>query len=79
LHREKEAMSEFQKFGDHRTIVLNNPLGALARLQMGRAHAMQGDATRSRPAYEDFLNLWKDADPDVPIFRQAKAEFAKLH
>jgi len=79
LGRPKEAASEFQKFEEHRTLVLNNPLSALAKLQMGRAYAMQGDATRSRAAYEDFLNLWKDADPDIPIFQQAKAEFAKLH
>src|SRR5262249_19351972 len=79
LNREKEALVEFQKFSDHRTIVLNNPLGALAKLQMGRAYAMQGDATRSRAAYEDFLKLWKDADPDIPVLQQAKAEFAKLN
>ncbi len=79
LNRGKEAVLDFQKFSDHRTIVLNNPLGALAKLQMGRAYAMQGDATRSRAAYEDFLNLWKDADPDIPIFQQAITEFAKLN
>jgi DNA-binding winged helix-turn-helix (wHTH) protein/tetratricopeptide (TPR) repeat protein len=79
LGRPKEAASEFQKFEEHRTLVLNNPLSALAKLQIGRAYAMQGDATNSRAAYEDFLNLWKDADPDIPIFQQAKAEFAKLH
>ena len=79
LHREKEALLEFQKFSDHRTIVLNNPLGALAKLQMGRAYVMQGEAMRSRAAYEDFLSLWKDADSDLPILQQAKAEFARLH
>jgi tetratricopeptide (TPR) repeat protein len=73
-----EAAPEFQKILDHRGIVLNEPIGALAHLQLGRAYAMQGDTAKSRAAYQDFLTLWKDADPDIPILRQAKAEYAKL-
>src|SRR5206468_7524018 len=73
------AAAEFQKIIDHRGIVWAIPLGALAHLQLGRAYAMQGDTAKSRAAYQDFLTLWKDADPDIPIFKQAKAEYAKLH
>jgi len=77
-HKGSEAAAEFQKILDHRGIVLNEPIGALAHLQLGRACAMQGNTARSRAAYRDFLTLWKDADPDTPIFKQAKAEYAKL-
>jgi DNA-binding winged helix-turn-helix (wHTH) protein len=77
-HRGSEAAVEFQKILDHRGIVLNEPIGALAHLQLGRAYAVQGDTTKSRAAYQDFLTLWKDADPDVPILREAKSEYAKL-
>ena len=77
-HRGSEAASEFQKILDHRGIVLNEPIGALAHLQIGRAYAMQGDTGKAKAAYQDFLTLWKDADPDIPILKQAKAEFAKL-
>ena len=59
-------------------IVVNEPIGALAHLQLGRAHAMQGDTAKARAAYQEFLTLWKDADPDIPILKQAKAEYAKL-
>jgi serine/threonine protein kinase/Flp pilus assembly protein TadD len=77
-HQGKEAATEFQKIIDHRGIVLNFPLGALARLGLGRAYALQGDSAKARAAYLDFLNFWKDADPDIPILKQAKAEYAKL-
>src|SRR6267143_1787285 len=77
-HKGSEAAAEFQKILDHRGIVFNEPIGALAHLQLGRAYAMQGDTAKSRAAYHDFLTLWKDADPDIPIFKQAKAEYAKL-
>jgi len=77
-HQGNEAAAEFQKILDHRGIVLNEPIGALARLQLGRAYAMQGDTAKARAAYQDFLTLWKDADPGVPILREAKAEYAKL-
>jgi len=72
------AAAEFQKFVDHRGVVVNFPWGALARLGMARAYPMQGSPAKARAAYLDFLILWKDADPDIPILRQAKAEFAKL-
>ena len=78
LHQGKEAAAEFQKFIDHRTIVANYPLASLARLGLARAYALQRDATKSRTAYQDFFALWKDADPDIPILKQAKAEYAKL-
>jgi DNA-binding winged helix-turn-helix (wHTH) protein/tetratricopeptide (TPR) repeat protein len=77
-HRGNEAAAEFQKILDHRGMVLNEPIGALAHLALGRAYALQGDSGKSRAAYQDFLTLWKDADPDIPIFKQAKAEYAKL-
>jgi eukaryotic-like serine/threonine-protein kinase len=77
-HLGGEAAAEFQKILDHRGIILNEPIGALAHLQLGRAYAMQGDTAKSRAAYQDFLALWKDADPDIPIFKQAKAEYANL-
>jgi len=73
-----EAAVEFQKILDHRGIVVSDPIGALARLQLGRAFALSGDKTKAKTAYEDFLTLWKDADPDIPVLQQAKAENAKL-
>ena len=63
---------------DHRGIVLNEPIGALAHLGLARAYAIQRDTVKARAAYQDFLTLWKDADPDIPILKQAKAEYAKL-
>jgi eukaryotic-like serine/threonine-protein kinase len=77
-HQGKEAAAEFQKILDHRGIVLNEPIGALAHLQLGRAYAMQGETGKSRAAYQEFLTLWKNADPDIPILSEAKAEYAKL-
>jgi len=77
-HQGKEAAAEFQKIIDHRGIVLNFPLGALAHLGLGRACALQGDTAKARVAYHDFLTLWKDADPDIPILKQAKAEYARM-
>ena len=58
--------------------MLNEPIGALAHLQIGRAYALQGNTAKARIAYQDFLTLWKDADPDIPILKQAKAEYVKL-
>ena len=58
--------------------MLNYVPGALARLQLGRAQVMMGDKDAARKSYQDFLTLWKDADPDIPIYRQAKAEYARL-
>jgi eukaryotic-like serine/threonine-protein kinase len=77
-HQANEAAAEFQKILDHRGIVLNELIGALAHLQIGRAYAMQGDTAKARGAYQDFLTLWKDADLDIPILIAAKAEYAKL-
>jgi tetratricopeptide (TPR) repeat protein len=77
-HEGAEAAAEFQKILDHRGLVLGDPMGARARLEMGRAWALAGDRAKARAAYDDFLALWKDADPDIPIFRQARAEYAKL-
>jgi serine/threonine protein kinase/tetratricopeptide (TPR) repeat protein len=72
------AAAEFQKFLDHAGIVQNFLLGSLAHLQIGRAYALSGDTPKAKTAYQDFLNLWKDPDPDIPILKEAKAEFAKL-
>jgi eukaryotic-like serine/threonine-protein kinase len=77
-HQGREAAAEFQKILDHRGIVLNQPIGALAHLGLARAYVMQGDTAKAKAAYQDFLTLWKDADPDIPIFIAAKAEYAKL-
>jgi Tfp pilus assembly protein PilF len=73
-----EAAGEFQKILDHRGVVISDPIGALAHLQLGRAYALSGDKTKAKTAYQDFLALWKDGDPDIPILKQAKAEYAKL-
>ena len=77
-HQGGEAAAEFQKILDHRGIVLNEPIGALAHLELARAYALQGDIAKAKAAYQDFLTLWKDADPDIPILKEAKAEYAKL-
>jgi hypothetical protein len=74
-----KAAAEFQKILAHRGIVLNEPIGALAHLELGRAYVLAGDKARARAAYQDFLSLWKDADSDIPVFKQAKAEFLKLY
>ncbi|HWY54636.1 MAG TPA: protein kinase [Terriglobales bacterium] len=73
-----EAAAEFQKVLDHRDALGATPYIALAKLGLGRASALTGDAAKARIAYQDFFNLWKDADPDIPILKQAKAEYAKL-
>ena len=77
-HQGREAAAEFQKILDHRGIVLNEPIGALAHLQLAHAYSLQGNAAKARAAYQYFLTLWKDADSDVPILKQAKDEYAKL-
>jgi len=77
-HNGSVAAAEFQKFLDHRGVVINFPLGALAHLGLARAFTLAGDTAKAKSAYQDFLTLWKDADPDIPILRQAKAEYAKL-
>jgi eukaryotic-like serine/threonine-protein kinase len=72
------AAAEFQKLLDHRGIVGNFVTESLAHLQIGRAYAMAGDTAKAKAAYQEFFTLWKDADPDIPILKEAKAEFAKL-
>jgi eukaryotic-like serine/threonine-protein kinase len=77
-HQGADAAAEFQMVIDHVGLVGNAPIGALAHVGLGRAYALAGDTARARTAYQDFLTLWKDADPDIPILKQAKAEYAKL-
>jgi eukaryotic-like serine/threonine-protein kinase len=77
-HNGVSAADEFQKVLYHRNIVMNVVTGVLAHLQLGRAYAMAADTTKAKVAYQDFFTLWKDADPDVPILKQAKAEYTKL-
>jgi eukaryotic-like serine/threonine-protein kinase len=77
-HNGSAAATEFQKLVDHRGIVVNFVTASLAHLQIGRAYAMAGDTAKAKAAYQDFLKLWKDADPDIPIYKAAKAEYAKL-
>jgi tetratricopeptide (TPR) repeat protein len=78
LHDGNAAAAEFQKFIDHRGLLVNFPWGALARLGLARAYVVQGDTAKAKTAYKDFLTLWKDADPDIPVLKEAKAEYAKL-
>ena len=77
-HQPREAAVEFQMILDHPGIVVNEPIGLLAHLGLARAFASQGDTTKARAAYQKFLALWKDADPDLTIMKEAKAEYAKL-
>jgi len=77
-HNGPAAAAEFQRIVDHRGIVLNFPLGVLAHLQLGRAYTLAGDTAKARRAYQDFLTLWENADPDIPILKQAKTEYAQL-
>jgi tetratricopeptide (TPR) repeat protein len=78
LREGKKAAAQFQKILDHAGLVLNFPVGALAHLGLGRARALAGDRAGARSAYQDFFVLWKDADPDIPILKEAKAEYRKL-
>ncbi|HYL47164.1 MAG TPA: protein kinase [Candidatus Limnocylindrales bacterium] len=78
LGRGSEAAAEYQKFLDHPGITVNSPLGVLAHLGLARAYVLQGDTAKARAAYQEFFTLWKDADPDIPILRAAKSEFARL-
>jgi serine/threonine protein kinase/Tfp pilus assembly protein PilF len=75
----KEAAAEYQKILDHRGIVINGPIGVLAHLGLGRAYALSGDTAKAKIEYQNFLASWKDADPDIPILKQAKSEYASLH
>ena len=73
-----EAAGEFQRILDHRSIVLVDPMDAMARLQLARALALSGDTVKAKSAYNDLLTLWKNADPDIPVLKEARAEFARL-
>lgn len=77
-HKGAEAAAEFQKILDHKGLLGGDPVGALSHLQLGRAYALAGDSARAKSAYLDLFALWMDADPEVPILKQAKAEFARL-
>jgi len=77
-HQGSAAAAEFRKILDHPGVVVNEPIGALAHLGLARAYALFGDSAKAKIAYQDFLTLWKDADPDIPILKQAKVEYAKL-
>jgi eukaryotic-like serine/threonine-protein kinase len=77
LGQGRQAAAEFQKLIDHPEVAQLHHQGALARLQLGRAQAMMGDKATALKSYQNFLTLWKDADPDIPIYKQAKAEYAK--
>ena len=76
--RGQEAAGEFQKIISHRGIALNNEIGAVAHVGLARAYTIQGDNTKAKAAYEDFFSLWKNADPDIPILKQSKSEYASL-
>jgi eukaryotic-like serine/threonine-protein kinase len=78
LRQGSAAASEFQKIIEHQGLMGSCPLRALAHLGLSRAYVLQGDTAKAKTAYQDFLTLWKDADPDIPIYKQAKAEYAKL-
>ena len=73
------AAVEFRKILDRPSVVSNEIIGALAHLGIARAYSLSGDQSKARSAYQDFLALWKDADPDIPILKQAKSEYASLH
>src|SRR5262249_24991237 len=77
-HTGPEAVTEFRKMLDHRGLMQNFPTGVLAHLQLGRAYAMSGKLNEARSAYRDFFALWKEADTDIPVLTQARAEFARL-
>lgn len=74
-----KAAAEFQKILDHRGALFAGELYPLAQLNIARAYAVQGDSTKARTAYQDFFALWKDADQDIPILKEAKVEYSKLH
>ncbi len=77
-HKGLAAAAEFQKVIDHPGVVLNQPIGSLAHLELGRAYALSGNSIKARAAYQNFFTLWKDADPDIPILIAARSEYAKL-
>ena len=76
--RESEAAVEFQKLLDHPAVVLADPVGVMARLQLGSIFALSGNTAKAEVAYQDVLTIWKDADFDLPVINHAKAEYARL-
>jgi len=78
-HQNSDSVAEFQKLIVHPGIVFTDPVGVLTYLQLGRAYASEGDRVRAESSYQEFLKLWKDADPEIPILNQAKIEYVKLH
>jgi tetratricopeptide (TPR) repeat protein len=77
-HKNREAAAEFQRMLDHPGLLLADPIGSVARLQLARALRDAGETARAKAAYRDFLALWKNADPEIPLLQQAKAELARL-
>jgi tetratricopeptide (TPR) repeat protein len=77
-HDGAKAAAEYQKILDHRGIGALDPAYALARVGLGRAWVLQGQTAKARSAYQDFLAFWKDADPDIPVLKQAKEQYEKL-
>jgi eukaryotic-like serine/threonine-protein kinase len=78
-HQVSDSVAEFQKVVAHKSMVFSDPVGVLAQLQLGRAYSLMGDKTRAKSSYQTFLTLWKDADPEIPLFKQARMEYTKLH
>src|SRR5215469_4160355 len=74
----RTAAAEYQKILDHRGVSPTSPLYSLARVGLARAYVLEGDTAKARTAFQDFFAVWKDSDPDIPILKQAKAEYAKL-
>src|SRR5262249_21564466 len=77
-HDIKAAVGEFQEILEHPGMSLNEPIAVLAHLGIARAHAAQSDKDRARSAYQDFLSIWREADPDIPVLKQARTEYAAL-
>jgi hypothetical protein len=73
------AIAEFQRMLQHRGLLFNNPEGALARLGLARGYALAGNKVIARANYQEFLELWKGADPDIPILKEAESEYARLN
>lgn len=78
LHNGPAAVTEFRKIIDHPGVMGVSPFGALAHLGLARARVLLSEKGESKAEYEHYLNIWKDADPDIPILKQAKAEYAQL-
>ena len=76
--RETQAAAEFQKLLDHPGVVFADPIGVMARLELARIFALMGNTAKAKAAYQDVLTIWKDADSDLPVIIQARAEYAKL-